>query len=451
MKERISAFHQDKCILCGQCLYQCPVLELSIEEAKIERKNLIEGRQSRYVLSKCTSCMSCNLYCPEQANPYQLIQERWNDLYKTRGAPSIYKGVCPTQESNVWQLLNIFLSEREKKWISQWMDYVPEPRDKVLLIGNFIHLFPFIIGGSKLLDYFKPIDRIDQWEGGAYLYQSGYLDIIQKIAERTKNDFDGWGVQTVVPILDAVHNMFTQVHPKEMGIKHDQTFINFHDWLLEKINEGEIELPNQLNLTITVHDNCYSKPFGDDGWNKHREILEKCGCKILEMQHNRKDSLCCGFGAGASWVKNISIPFDIVSEGAKKFKEAEKTGAKALVSYCGGCIYTLWAMRELFGSKIDVYHSIEIVRMAMGEKINYPHDHVKRAWDIIATMTYQLLISVFQKNFFIEDITYDADLSTFRPKKYRLLRFIRMLFDIPMFRSLYAKIFRILMPIMKSR
>jgi len=52
---------------------------------------------------------------------------------------------------------------------------IPKPNDVVLLVGSYTHLFPFIIGGSKLLSYFKPIDRIDQWEGGAYLYQGGYL------------------------------------------------------------------------------------------------------------------------------------------------------------------------------------------------------------------------------------------------------------------------------------
>ncbi|MBW2636850.1 MAG: hypothetical protein JRC86_04900, partial [Deltaproteobacteria bacterium] len=58
------------------------------------------------------------------------------------------------------------------------------------------------------------------------------------------------------------------------------------------------------------------------------------------------------------------------------------------VSYCSGCIYLLWAARELLESKIDVYHIIEVVRMAMGETINYPDDHVERAWDIIAIINY---------------------------------------------------------------
>ncbi|MCK4828001.1 (Fe-S)-binding protein, partial [bacterium] len=377
------------------------------------------------------------------ANPYQLILERWNDLYIKRGAPPLYKFVCPTEEPNIWQLLNLFLSEQEKQWIHEWMNNIPEPSDIVLLIGSYTHLFPFIIGGSKLLEPFTPVDPIDQWEGGAYLYQGGYLDVVQKIAERTKRDFDKWGVKTIVPLLDAVQYIFTETHPKEMGVKHSQRFINFHDWLLENINSGKIKLENKLDIKVTIHDNCYSKAQGGAYWDKPREILKKCNCEILEMRHIKEDSLCCGFGTGASWVKNVSIPFDIISEGIKKFKEAEETGADALVSYCSGCIYLLWATRELIGSKIDVYHIIEIVRMSMGERINYPSDNINRAWDMIAIITYQLLVSVFQKKFFIKEITYDKEMSTFKPKKYRLLKFIRKMFSINIIRKLYSKLFQL--------
>jgi Fe-S oxidoreductase len=452
MKMRTTAFNKDRCDLCGLCLQLCPVMELPPDDAKKEFRALIEGKESHFTLRMCNSCMSCNLYCPLQANPYQLILERWNDLYKQRGAPPLYRFVCPTEEPNIWQLINIFLSDTEKEWISEWMNYTPKPDDTVFLIGNYTHLFPFIVGGSSLLDYFKPIDRIDQWEGGAYLYQGGYLDLVREIARRSKSDFDGWDVKNIVIPTDAVHHLFSEVHPKEMGVIHNRNFVPFHEWLLEKTNSGEISLSKApLNIAVTVHDNCYSKVHGGRYWDVPRKILEQCGCEITEMAHIKKDALCCGFGAGASWVRNISIPFDIISEGAKKFKEAEETRAEALVSYCSGCIYLLWAARELLESKIDVYHIIEVVRMAIGEELNYPDDHVKRAWDIIAIINYQLLISLFQKNFFIKKITYDRNMSTFKPGKYRLLKLIRRILDNTLARKLYARIFRLMMPVMKTR
>ncbi|MHA1234309.1 MAG: 4Fe-4S dicluster domain-containing protein, partial [Promethearchaeota archaeon] len=85
--KRTPAFREDLCDLCGLCFHLCPVLQLPLDEAKEEMQNLIKSRKSKYVLEKCNTCLSCNLYCPQNANPYQLILERWNDLYKERGAP----------------------------------------------------------------------------------------------------------------------------------------------------------------------------------------------------------------------------------------------------------------------------------------------------------------------------------------------------------------------------
>jgi hypothetical protein len=204
-------------------------------------------------------------------------------------------------------------------------------------------------------------------------------------------------------------------------------------------------------MKVTVHDNCYSKTLNGFYWKAPRKILEECGCEIIEMRHNRKNSLCCGFGAGASWVNNISLIFDIVSEGFKKFKEAEETRAKALISYCGGCIYLLWATKELKRSKIEIYHVIEILRMAIGEKLNYPEDHKRRAWDIIAIITYSLIYSIFKKNFFINKINYDKELSTFKPKRYRLLKLIRYTLNLSLARFIFSKCFIILMNLLKTR
>ncbi|MHA1413308.1 MAG: (Fe-S)-binding protein [Promethearchaeota archaeon] len=451
LEKRIVRFNFDACDGCGICFHKCPVLNLPIEESKKEIQRLIEGVNSKYVLYKCNTCFSCNLYCPNNANPYQLILERWNDLYKIRGAPSIYRFVCPTESSNIWQLLNIFLSPKERKWIMEWMLNRPKSGDNILLISNYIHLFPFIIGESKLLDYFTSIDKLDHWEAGAYLYQGGYLDVVQKIALKTKNDFDKWGIREIVAAVDSVEYMLNEIHPKEMQVLHDQKISNLNEFILNKIETGEIKLTNKLNMNVTVHDNCYSKTKGDLYWNVPREILKKCGCNIIEMKHIRQDSLCCGFGAGASWVKNISIPFDIISEGIKKFEEAEATGASALVAYCGGCIYLLWATKELLRKKIDVYHIIEIVRMAMGEKIESKKKHIERAWDIIAIISYSLLVSLLKHNFYIKKISYDKDMTTFKPKRYLLLRIMRILFKVHYIRKIYSKLFILMMPLMKTR
>jgi len=442
-----NVFNEEACTRCGDCFHLCPELRLPVDIAKREISNLIEGRESRHVLVHCTTCLSCNLICPNDCKPYQLILERWNDLYKKRGAPPIYRGVCPTEDRNIWQMLYALMGPEETALTKGWM--ARKPHDTVLLIGNYVHLLPFVVADSKLLDYFTPVDLLDHWEAGAYLYQGGYLGVVRRIAEKCKGDFEAWNVKTVVPLLDAVHWMLTDVHPREMNVSHDLDVVNFHEWLLDKLDRAELQLPNKLGLKVTVHDNCYSKAGGGRYWDPPRELLRRTGCEILEMEHIREFSLCCGFGAGASWVRPINILFDIMDVASRKLDEAEKTGAEALVSYCGGCLYLLWSARELFGRKIDIYHIVEVVRMSMGERVEYPEPHVRRAWDLIAIFTYYMIMNLFARPFWIKEISLEE--RPWKQKKFILLRMLRKCFDFRAFRAIYRSVFLLLLPRLKTK
>jgi heterodisulfide reductase subunit C len=68
-------FHPEKCTLCGQCLILCPYLTYPKEQAKEEFKKLIDGEPS-VVTTMCVTCAACNMYCPEGANPFDLINKR---------------------------------------------------------------------------------------------------------------------------------------------------------------------------------------------------------------------------------------------------------------------------------------------------------------------------------------------------------------------------------------
>lgn len=440
-------FNVDACTRCGECFHRCPELSLPLDAAQDEIKRLIDGRESRHVLAHCTTCRSCNHFCPYDCKPYQLILERWNDLYNKRGAPYIYRFVCPTMDLNIWQMLELFLTSKEKAWIEKWQG--KDPQGDILLIGNYVHLLPFVVGESALLDHFTPVDILDHWECGAYLYQGGYLDMVKQIGEKCRNDFSRWPVKRIVPLLDAVHWMITDVLPNEMNIAHDFEVVNFHQWLLEKIDRREILLKQNVGLTVTIHDNCYSKAGGGQYWDAPREIIRRTGCEIIEMAHIRENALCCGFGAGASWNRPMSILFDIMDVAGRKLKEAEDTGADAMVSYCGGCLYLLWTARELFGSKLDIYHLVEIQRMAMGEKLDYPEIHVRRAWDLIAIITYLMIRSLFGGNFRITEISMTD--RQWKPRRFVGLRLIRLMLRTKAMQYIYKKGFRLLLPLLRSK
>jgi hypothetical protein len=89
--------------------------------------------------------------------------------------------------------------------------------------------------------------------------------------------------------------------------------------------------------------------------------------------------------------------------------------------------------------------------MAIGEKLDYPYLHVERAWDIIAIITYQLIISLLQRNFFIKQISYDKNKNTFKPKRHFLLKIIRKCFKLRVMRKIFRKFFLMQMKILKTR
>ena len=68
-------FYSDKCTLCGECLIKCPYLAYPEDKAKEEFKKLIDGKPSS-VTAECITCAACNMFCPEGANPFDLINDR---------------------------------------------------------------------------------------------------------------------------------------------------------------------------------------------------------------------------------------------------------------------------------------------------------------------------------------------------------------------------------------
>jgi Fe-S oxidoreductase len=447
-RPRDQAFDNPACLRCGECFNLCPELHLPKDVAKREIEALRNGRNGEWVLQHCTTCFSCNLYCQNGCEPYQLILENWNRIYEQRGAPPIYRFLCPTLEGNIFQMLERLMPEEEASLVDGWVSR--EPSETILLVGNFTHLLPFILGNSRLLDYFTPVDLLDHWEAGATLYQGGYLDVVKRIGQKCKQEFDSWDVKTIVPFLDAVHHMLTRVQPREMGVAFNQRVVNFNEWLLETVDRGEIKLPRKLGMRITLHDNCFSKSGGDAYWNRARELIRRTGCDIVEMAHNRADSLCCGFGAGASWERNATIPFDIFRTSRAKFDEAESTGADALVTYCTGCLYLLWAARELFQSDLKVYHHVELVRMAMGEELDLAQEaHVRRAWDVIAIITYHMVLGLFRRPFQITDLSFGQE--RWRDRRFLLLRSLRKILDTGLGRAAYRRTARFLLPRLQRR
>jgi heterodisulfide reductase subunit D len=363
-------FDRESCDICGLCLNQCPIMELPIDQAKTEFKKLINGEETE-VLTRCTSCMTCNNFCPNESHPYELILYRWYERYKEKGLPLAAKFFLPCQFPNFGSVLLNQLPEDEKKTVDSWAKL--EKREEIFYPGcNMIFLS--YLSFSKLFENLTFMGSQELCCGEPW-YRIGVLETSEQIAKKLEKQFQNLGVKKMITPCLAGCNMYRNVYPR-FGAKFDFEIIPVLDWLWEKIDQGKLKIKSKIDMTITLHDNCQAKPFGSKYFDLSRKILETIGVKVVEMEHNRDKSLCCGMAAFAG---SHSVE-DILNAATRRYKEAVDTGAEALALYCGGCHWVLTIAKILSQGKTPIFNLLELVQMATGE--TPPHRNTERAQKI---------------------------------------------------------------------
>ncbi len=361
--EKYYFFNNEACDLCGLCLNKCPVLELPLDEAKAEMKRLIDGEKTKQVFKKCTSCMTCNLICPKNCNPYELILYRWYEKYKEKGLASISRFMLtPLQPSpNLWSILNDRAPEDEKKILQSW--------SKITKCEEFLYPGCTMCGGayylydSKLFEGQKIMMK-DELCCGEPFYRLGIFETAEEVAKRLEKEFKKMGVNKIIFPCLGCYDTILKIYPERFGVKYEFEGTGLLDIIWEKIEKKELKIKSKINKKLTVHDNCHSKPFGTKYFDLSRKILNACGVEIVEMKHNKENALCCGI---ASFARKQDI-MDIVSDAQIRLKEAEETEADGLVVYCGGCLLILSLAKITLQSKLPIYHLSEMVQEAIGEK-----------------------------------------------------------------------------------
>ncbi len=406
-KSAFRFFREDRCDRCGVCLQICPVLELPAREAQREIGKVISGNlESSLVLKRCVTCNLCEFACPREANPYGLILEHYHQALKTQGLPFMAKFIFPNEPENMWTSTRLLMGEDELSLLRSWEENLEGPRKEILLTGFYNNLVPFIVQTS-LLEELKPaIAGKDSMFGiGEDAYRIGFLEEAERLGKLAQEKFSRMGVEKMYCFMVVEASMFTDVLPKKFGIHFDFQVDLLDDWILERMKSGKIRVEKELNLKVTVHDNCCGRYMGGRLQDVTREIVERVGCELVEMPHSRENALCCGWAAtvptlyGPTSSNPLHTLLNLLHGLYLRLREAEATGAQAVVVPCPGCYVFLSLIKVLSGSGIEIYLPLELVQMATGE--NPVHRNEERAWDVLAVTTNLMLKWAFSPKRFI--------------------------------------------------
>jgi len=93
-------------------------------------------------------------------------------------------------------------------------------------------------------------------------------------------------------------------------------------------------LTKKLNYTVTYHDSCCLSRH-NNFYDEPRVLLEAIpGVKLVEMTHNRVNSICCGGGGGGMWLDTYYKTKSLERLSERRVKEAVATGADVLAVTC---------------------------------------------------------------------------------------------------------------------
>ncbi|MEW6375556.1 MAG: (Fe-S)-binding protein [Thermodesulfobacteriota bacterium] len=103
-----------------------------------------------------------------------------------------------------------------------------------------------------------------------------------------------------------------------------------------------------LNLKVTYHDPCHlGRMLGI--FEEPREILQQLGVDLIEMEHNRYFSTCCGGGGGLRAVDDL-LSIEIAKN---RIRDALNVGAETIITVCPTCESTLLRASGRLTNEID--------------------------------------------------------------------------------------------------
>ncbi len=197
---------------------------------------------------------------------------------------------------------------------------------------------------------------------GGRAFETGYLGEFQKYAQHSAETFNSIGVSTVVTSCSDGYSFFKNLYPR-FGVTVKPRVVHSVTFLEELLEKGKLNLSRKLNMRVTYHDPCHiGRHLAVPLYDPPRNILRRVpGVQLIEMGRIRENAWCCGAGGGVSQA-NPELALWTANE---RLKEAEQTGAEAIVTSCPWCERNFKDAVKESGSRLQVFDVAEVVRQSV--------------------------------------------------------------------------------------
>ncbi|MBN2151723.1 MAG: (Fe-S)-binding protein [Candidatus Lokiarchaeota archaeon] len=385
-------FKADRCTKCGICFNSCPVVHLSIDEAKVAISALVACQESghdlpgpaRKVLASCTTCMACNVACPNDCRPTNLVQAIWHGAYKKEGLPVRAKYFVHHEPVNFRTHVVDHLPREERAMVESWRNL--DPVDEMIYPGCSGVTMPYLFlakrgdgtAASRLFDGMVVRGSIDNCCGETY-FRSGLFDVVEQVAKRiTRYLRDLLKVKRVVCLCNACGDMLANILPQFGADTSGIEVVPLIKVLHDKLRTGELQVVKRFDgMTATIQEACHAKIYEAGYYGHPRAILEMLGFKVVEARHAGDANLCCGIGYGFSRASSYS-KLAIIKGSTSCLRNVTSTGTDIVCTYCAGCQEMFSVVKSFYWTRKPIWYITELIQLAIGEEPVRRHESIGR-------------------------------------------------------------------------
>jgi Fe-S oxidoreductase len=355
------------CYQCGTCTSACPwslVRDFNVRKF-LRSAQLGSEERMNGDLWLCTTCSQCFNTCPKGVKVFDVVKGLRGIVVEKGRVPEPVRDMLMSmfRQGNPWMG-----NKSDRAGWAEGLDVKVFQNDKADLLLYLCCTSCYDPRNKKVSRELAEILKMAEVNFGILgteetccgdsALRLGEGDLFQFLAESNAETFKKYGIDNVVTSSPHSYNALRNDYN---GLKDEFKVQHYTQYLNDLIEGNKLKFSKELEAKVTYHDPCYLGRH-NDVYDEPRKILESIpGLELVEMERNRKNSLCCGGGGGGMWMETpMEERFSVL-----RVKEALETKADYLATSCPYCISMLEDGVKTLEADIKVVDVAELVKMAL--------------------------------------------------------------------------------------
>jgi Fe-S oxidoreductase len=319
----------------------------------------------------CTSCYSCTARCPREikiSDAMLSLRSLVVDLGLELPANLV------TLRDTVTTHYNISGDDNASRLI--WSDNLEEEAlifrdrrraDVAFYIGCVASFYPMVYGIPQAMVQVMEHAGVDfatlggdEWCCGYPLFTAGMEGLVTSLMEHNVARVKEMGAKTLVTTCPSCHYTWAHLYPLLGSIPMEFEVLHASQYLARLLESSQLKL-GAFEQAVTYHDPCdLGRKSGV--FDAPRQVIESVpGIEFREMDASREEALCCG-GGGDVQIVDESVTAAVAD---RRLGQAQRTGARVVLSACQQCKRTLMAAARRNKVRVRVIDVAELVWRAM--------------------------------------------------------------------------------------